>query len=54
MSAIDRRDVLEDFTHASPNVRPQLLAASVFYLKGSGDADSPLLQRARGALASFS
>lgn len=45
---------LEDFTHASPYVRPQLLAASVYYLKGSGDADSPLLQRARGALASFS
>lgn len=44
---------LEDFTHASPNVRPQLLAASVFYLKGSRDADSPLLQRTRSALASL-
>ena len=44
---------VEDFTHASPNVRPQLLAASIFYLKGSRDGDSPLLQRARGALASL-
>lgn len=43
----------EDFMHASPNVRPQLLAASVFYLKGSRDADSPLLQKARAALASL-
>lgn len=44
---------LEDFTHASPNVRPHLLAASLFYLKGSRDADSPLLQKARGALAAL-
>lgn len=44
----------EDFAHASSNVRPQLLAASVFYLKGSRDADSPLLQKARAALASVS
>lgn len=43
----------EDFAHASSNVRPQLLAASVFYLKGSRDADSPLLQKARAALASL-
>lgn len=44
---------VEDFTHASPNVRPQLLAASVFYLKGSRDSDSPLLKRAHEALARF-
>lgn len=44
---------LEDFQHASPNVRPQLLAASVFYLKGTHDGDSPLLQRVRGALTSI-
>lgn len=44
---------VEDFTHASPNVRPQLLAASLFYLKGTSDGDSPLLKRARGALASL-
>ena len=41
----------EDLTHASPAVRPQLLAASVFYLKGTRDPDSPLLQKAREALA---
>jgi hypothetical protein len=43
----------EDFRHASPTVRPQLLAASVFNLKGTRDADSPLLIRAREALASL-
>lgn len=43
----------EDFAHASANVHPQLLAASVYYLKGTRDADSPLLQRTRGALASL-
>lgn len=41
----------EDFKHASPNVRSQLLAASVYYLRGSREPDSPLLQRAREALA---
>ena len=43
----------EDISHASPNVRPQLLAASVYYLKGGRDADSPLLQKSRAALASL-
>jgi hypothetical protein len=44
---------MEDFMHASSGIRPQLLAASVFYLKGTGDADSPLIQRARAALSTF-
>lgn len=43
----------EDVLHASASVRPQLLAASLYYLKGSRDADSPLLQRAREAMASL-
>lgn len=42
---------LEDFTYASPAVRPQLLASSVYYLRGSRDADSPLVERTREALA---
>ena len=41
----------EDFKYASPNVRSQLLAASVYYLRGSREPDSPLLQRTREALA---
>ena len=41
----------EDLTYASPAIRPQLLAASVYYLKGTRDPDSPLLQKAREALA---
>lgn len=41
----------EDIKYASPNVRSQLLAASVYYLRGSREPDSPLLQRAREALA---
>lgn len=41
----------EDINQASPAVRPQLLAASVFYLKGAQEKDSPLLQRTRDALA---
>lgn len=41
----------EDFQHASPAVRPQLLAASVYYLKGTQEPDSPLLQRTRDAVA---
>lgn len=41
----------EDFKYASPGVRSQLLAASVYYLKGAREPDSPLLQRTREALA---
>jgi hypothetical protein len=41
----------EEFRHASPSWQPHLLAASVFHLKGAADADSPLLERTRQALA---
>jgi hypothetical protein len=41
----------EDFKYASPDVRSQLLAASVYYLRGSREPDSPLLKRTREALA---
>lgn len=41
----------EDIQNASPAVRPQLLAASVYYLRSAGEKDSPLLQRTREALA---
>ncbi|WP_010585352.1 hypothetical protein [Schlesneria paludicola] len=41
----------EDIQNASPAVRPQLLAASVYYLRSAGENDSPLLQRTREALA---
>ena len=41
----------EEFRHANPSARAQLLAASVFYLHGTTDRDSPLLQRTQQALA---
>ncbi len=41
---------LEDYHHLSPSVRDRFLAASVFWLKGSGASDSPLLARTRAAL----
>lgn len=41
----------EDIQHASPSIRNQLLAASVYYLKGTTDKDSPLLEKTREALA---
>jgi hypothetical protein len=41
----------EEFRHANASWQPHLLAASVYYLKGASDSDSPLLQRAREALA---
>ena len=40
----------EDIQNASPAVRAKLLAASVYYLKGTTDQDSPLLERTREAL----
>jgi hypothetical protein len=43
--------VLEDFFHVSPAWRDRFLAASVFNLKGSRDADSPLVRRTQAALA---
>jgi hypothetical protein len=43
--------VLEDVYNLPANLRPQYMAASVFWLKGSGDADNGLISRARAALA---
>jgi hypothetical protein len=43
--------VLEDFGHVSPAWRDRFLALSVFNLKGSGDRNSPLVDRTRAALA---
>jgi hypothetical protein len=44
--------VLEDYLHVSPPLRAQFLAASAFYLKGSGDKDNTVVQRTREALKS--
>jgi hypothetical protein len=41
---------LEDFYHISPEWRGRYLASSMFWLKGTGGADSPVLQRTRQAL----
>jgi hypothetical protein len=41
---------LEDFHHATPAWRQHLLATSMFNLKGSGGADTNLVQRTRTAL----
>ena len=43
--------VLEDYYHVSPALRPRFLAASVFWLRGSGDRDNGLIERTRAALA---
>ena len=43
--------VLEDYHHVSPAWRANFLAASVFNLRGSGDADNALVKRTRAALA---
>ncbi len=42
--------VLEDYDRLSPAWRDRLLAASVFYLRGSGDRDNALVERTRVAL----
>jgi hypothetical protein len=42
--------VLEDHAHISPAWRHRYLAASVFNLHGSSDADNPLVERIRAAL----
>ena len=39
----------DDLRHASPAVRPRLLAASVFWIRDSGDRISPAVERARAA-----
>jgi len=41
---------LEDFFHLSPGLRDRFLAASVFYLKGSGAPDTALSTRIRQAI----
>jgi hypothetical protein len=43
--------VLEDYGHLSPSWRGRHLAASVFWLSGSGAPDNQLVRRARQALA---
>ena len=43
--------VLEDCARLSPPWRDRLLAASLFYFRGSGDPDNALVQRTRAALA---
>lgn len=43
--------VLEDYHAMRPPWRNRYLAASAFYLKGSGDPENKLVQRARSALA---
>lgn len=42
--------VLEDFYNVSPGLREPFLAASVYWLKGSGAKDSSLVARTRAAL----
>ena len=42
--------VLEDYGNVSPSWRDRFLALSVFNLRGSGDADSGLVERTRSAL----
>jgi hypothetical protein len=42
---------LEDFYHVSTHWRAHYLAASVFNLRGAGDADNDLIRRTRDALA---
>jgi hypothetical protein len=43
--------VLEDYQNVSPGWRARFLAASVYNLRGSGDADNSLVKRTRAALA---
>jgi hypothetical protein len=42
--------VLEDYAFMAPKWRDRYLAATAFYLKGSGDKDNNLVQRTRAAL----
>ena len=42
--------VLEDYAFMAPQWRDRYLAASAFYLKGSGEKDNDLVQRIRAAL----
>ena len=42
--------VFEDYEHLASPLRDRTLAASAFYLKGSGDEDNDLVKRTRSAL----
>ncbi len=42
--------VIEDYQNLSPAFRNRFLAASVYWLKGSSEPDSPLLARCRAAM----
>ncbi len=42
--------VLEDYFSLSPTIRNRFLAASVYWLKGADENDSPLVARSRSAL----
>jgi hypothetical protein len=42
--------VLEDYHNISPSMRNRFLAASVFWLQGSGKKDTDLVSRTRAAL----
>lgn len=42
--------ILEDYSYMRPPWRDRYLAASAFYLRGSGDTDTDLLKRIRSAL----
>jgi hypothetical protein len=42
--------VLEDYHHISPKMRDRFLAASVFWLQGSGKKDTDLVARTRAAM----
>jgi len=42
--------VLEDYELMSPAIRDRFLAASVFYLKGSGEKDNEVVARTRAAI----
>jgi hypothetical protein len=43
--------VMEDYAFINPAWRDRFLAASLYWLKGSGSADVPLVKRTRAALA---
>jgi hypothetical protein len=42
---------MEDYAHVSPGLRDRFLAASLFWLKGSGAPDAPIVKRIHTALA---
>jgi hypothetical protein len=43
--------ILEDYHHISPKMRDRFLAASVFWLQGSGKKDTDLVARTRAAIS---